>query len=154
MKKLNKILQFSIFFFLNFAISQTNPIGKNNLAVGGYDLVSYFKNNKAAKGEKIFEVINNGNKYHFINQENKLSFAKNPSQYLPQCDGYCAYGVSENNTKVSINPETFKIINGKLYLFYNDSFLGKRTNTLTLWNQDEKLQLSKIESAWNKLKGK
>ena len=35
--------------------------------------------------------------------------------------------------KVSVDPETFKIIDGKLYLFYNSFF----NNTLKDWNKDE-----------------
>jgi YHS domain-containing protein len=154
MKNLNKLLCLATIFFSNFVMSQTEPVSKNNVAIGGYDLVSYFKNNKATKGDKKYEVIQNGIKYYFSNQENKVSFSKEASKYLPECDGYCAYGVSEKNAKVSINPETFKIINGKLYLFYNDSFLGKRTNTLLLWNKDEDKQLSKIDLAWQKIKNK
>jgi hypothetical protein len=37
------------------------------------------------------------------------------------------------NSKVEIEPETFKIINGKLYLFYH-SWVN---NTLNKWNKDE-----------------
>ncbi len=147
---------FLIIFILFFAIgfSQIKPVDKNKIAIGGYDLVAYFKSNKAIKGDKKFETILNGVKYFFSSIENKSTFDANKNKFLPQCDGYCAYGVSENNAKVSINPETFKIINEKLYLFYNDTFLGSRTNTLDLWNKTEKIQLSKIDANWNKLKPK
>jgi hypothetical protein len=60
----------------------------------------------------------------------------------------------KKNAKVTINPETFKIINGRLYLFYNDAFLGSRTNTLIDWNETEALQLAKIDANWVKLKSK
>jgi YHS domain-containing protein len=147
---------FSVVYLLIVAngFSQINPIDKNKIANGGYDVVAYFKQNKALKGDKKIESIYNETKYYFSNQENKIAFVENPTKYLPQCDGFCAYGVSEKNAKVSINPETFKIINGKLYLFYNDTFLGTRTNTLIDWNKTETIQLSKIDANWLKLKSK
>jgi hypothetical protein len=148
-------------FFLTFFVliitnsfSQINPIDKNKIANGGYDVVAYFKQNKALKGDKKIEFIYNEAKYYFTTQENKTTFVEYPTKYLPQCDGFCAFGVSEKNAKVSINPETFKIINGKLYLFYNDTFLGTRTNTLLDWNKSEASQLAKIDANWLKLKSK
>ncbi|WP_409025091.1 YHS domain-containing (seleno)protein [Flavobacterium sp.] len=124
------------------------------MANGGYDLVSYFKENKATKGNEKVETTHNGVKYRFSNAENKTLFIENQVKYLPQCDGYYAYGVSEKNAKVSINPETFKIIEGKLYLFYNDTLLGTRTNTLLDWNKTEAKQLNKIHGNCLKLKSK
>jgi len=41
--------------------------------------------------------------------------------------------MGDNGKKVEIDPETFKIIDGKLYLFYNAYF----NNTLKSWNKDE-----------------
>mgnify|MGYP000875771816 FL=1 len=35
--------------------------------------------------------------------------------------------------KVEVDPETFKVKEGKVYLFYNAYF----NNTLTSWNKDE-----------------
>jgi hypothetical protein len=46
--------------------------------------------------------------------------------------------------KVEIDPETFKIIDGKLYLFYNAYF----NNTLTSWNKDEKNLKAKADKNW------
>ena len=49
--------------------------------------------------------------------------------------------------KVDIDPETFKLLNGKLYLFYNRFF----NNTLKLWNKDEKNLNAKADANWHKL---
>jgi hypothetical protein len=48
--------------------------------------------------------------------------------------------------KVSIDPKTFKITNGKLYLFYNKFF----NNTLTDWNKDETGLQHKADANWAK----
>ena len=46
--------------------------------------------------------------------------------------------------KVDIDPETFKIVNGKLYLFYH-SWVN---NTLPKWNKDETSLKLKAETSW------
>jgi len=46
----------------------------------------------------------------------------------------------------TVDPETFKIVNGKLYLFYNRFF----NNTLTNWNKDEANLKTKADVNWQK----
>ncbi|WP_317166928.1 YHS domain-containing (seleno)protein [Winogradskyella schleiferi] len=58
-------------------------------------------------------------KYTFISQENLNTFLAKLKAYMPQYGGYCAYTVAIDSKKVSIDPETFEIRDGKLYLFYN-----------------------------------
>ena len=74
-----------------------------------------------------------------LTEENKEEFTKNPAKYEPVYGGWCAYAMGlEKADKVAINPKTFKIIDNKLYLFYNK--LG--INTLEKWNKEgqEKLK--------------
>ena len=52
-----------------------------------------------------------------------------------------------NGEKVEVNPETFKIINGKLYLFYNAFF----NNTLTDWNKNEAALKAKADKNWKSI---
>ena len=153
MKKFKSFLAVAIIaLFSNAIAAQTQPVDKNKLAIGGYDVVSYFKANKATKGTKQFTATNNGATYYFVTAKNQKAFKANPTKYLPQCDGYCAWGVSEKNTKFPVNPETFKIVDGKLYLFFNGDYDGKSFNTLTEWNKDESKQLENIDTAWSKIK--
>jgi YHS domain-containing protein len=153
MKKLKTIVVVAIIALFSDAVAaQTQPVDKNKLAIGGYDVVSYFTANKATKGTKQFTATNNGATYYFASAINQKAFKANPKKYLPQCDGYCAWGVSEKNVKFPTNPETFKVLNGKLYLFFNGDFEGKPFNTLAEWNKDESKQLQNIDKAWSKLK--
>ena len=85
--------------------------------------------------------------YYFSSQTNKEAFAKSPSSFEPQYGGWCAYAMGSNNEKVEINPETFKIIDGKLYLFYNAYF----NNTLKSWNKDESNLKKKADVNWKKI---
>ena len=70
----------------------------------------------------------------FSSQKNKDTFLKSPASYLPQYGGWCAFAMGDYGEKVEVNPKTFKIVDGKLYLFYN-SLLN---NTLKSWNKNEK----------------
>ena len=119
---------------------------KNGLAIDGYDPVAYFKSNKAIKGKKEFTASFQGVIYYFSTNDNKELFLKNPTVYEPQYGGWCAYAMGKEGDKVSVDPETFKIINGKLYLFYNRFF----NNTLTSWNKDETNLKSNADTNWQK----
>ena len=115
-------------------------------ALQGYDAVSYF-NKKPLKGDKSLIYKNLGVDYYFANSANLNLFKSNPDKYEPAFGGWCAYAMGDNGTKVEVDPETFKIINGKLYLFYNFYF----NNTLKKWNINELELKSKAEKNWNNL---
>ncbi len=121
-------------------------LNKSGLAIDGYDPVAYFKNNKAIEGKKEFTVNHQGAVYYFSNAENKEAFIKNPSAYEPEYGGWCAYAMGKNGEKINVDPETFKIIHGRLYLFYNKFF----NNTLTSWNKDETNLKTKADINWQK----
>lgn len=121
-------------------------LSKSGLAIDGYDPVAYFKNNKAIEGKKEFAVNHQGAVYYFSSAENKDAFLKTPSVYEPQYGGWCAYAMGKNGDKVNVDPETFKIVNGKLYLFYNRFF----NNTLTSWNKDEANLKTNADVNWQK----
>jgi YHS domain-containing protein len=125
---------------------QQYNIASDGLAIKGFDPVAYFTEQKAVKGKTAFAVSQQGVLYHFATAANKELFKKNPAAYEPQYGGWCAFAMGDNGEKVQVDPETFKILNGKLYLFYNRLF----TNTLTNWNKDEKALNSKADQNWKK----
>lgn len=118
----------------------------NKVAILGYDPVAYFSQGKAVKGKNAVSANYQGVIYKFSSNENKDVFLKNPSKYEPQYGGWCAYAMGSAGEKVEINPETFKITDGKLYLFYNAYF----NNTLKSWNKDESDLKSKADNNWKK----
>ncbi|MDI5899090.1 YHS domain-containing (seleno)protein [Flavobacterium yafengii] len=120
---------------------------EKNVAIQGYDPVAYFKQGKAVKGKKEITVSHEGVVYYFSMSVNKEYFLKNPSKFEPQYGGWCAFAMGDSNEKVSVNPETFKIKNGKLYLFYNAFF----NNTLKSWNKNESGLMMKADANWNKI---
>lgn len=144
------ILSIGFILMITFAYTQTS-INKTkhantekNIAIDGYDPVAYFTQNKAIKGNKKFAVSIDGIIYYCSSQINKDLLVKTPTKYEPQYGGWCAYAMGAKGTKVEIDPETFKIKDGKLYLFYNKTF----TNTLPLWNKDEVNLKTKADENW------
>lgn len=117
------------------------------VAIQGYDPVAYFQDNKAEKGMNSLAVFYQGVTYYFATDAHKAAFKANPAKYEPQYGGWCAYAMGAKGEKVEINPETFKIVNDKLYLFYNRGF----NNTLKTWNKDEAHLLPTADANWMKL---
>ncbi|MFM9839471.1 MAG: YHS domain-containing (seleno)protein [Cyclobacteriaceae bacterium] len=148
----NAILAIVLFSSSMIFAQNVDPVGKDKVANGGYDLVAYFTDNAATKGIKEFTHEINGVKYQFASATHKNIFKSNPDKYLPVCDGYCAWGVAEKGIKVPVNPETFKLIDNKLYLFFNGDFKGSPLNTLPEWNKNESALLTQLPTNWAKLK--
>jgi len=120
---------------------------ENKLAIQGYDPVAYFKQGKGVEGKEVWSSVYEGVKYRFSSLANKELFLKNPAAYEPQFGGWCAYAMGDSGDKVQINPSTFKIIDGKLYLFYNAYF----NNTLKSWNKNQANLKAKAEANWRKI---
>jgi hypothetical protein len=55
--------------------------------------------------------------------------------------------MGKSGEKVEIDPSTFKIVNNKLYLFYNKYF----NNTLKSWNKDEANLKANADVHWQKI---
>ncbi|MDD9812303.1 MAG: YHS domain-containing protein [Gammaproteobacteria bacterium] len=90
----------------------------SNVAVGGYDVTTYFSAAKPAKGKKSFSAEYMGADWHFSSAENRDKFAAAPQQYAPQYGGYCAWAVAQGDT-ASGDPLLWTLHDGKLYLNYN-----------------------------------
>lgn len=136
-----------ILIFTTSLIAQNkNYYTKKGFVANGYDVVSYF-NNKPTKGLKKHQTIYDGVKFKFSSEENLATFKKNPTKYIPQYGGYCAYAIGKTGEKVSINPKAFEVRDGKLYLFYKTW----GTNTLTMWLDENPKKLQKqADINWKK----
>ena len=151
MKVLLSVLFFAYFSFVSLA--QDGALRKKHfnldggLALAGYDAVAYINQSKAVKGNKNFAITHEGVTYYFATDANKEEFRKSPSRFEPAYGGWCAYAMGSNGEKVSVDPKTFKIVNGKLNLFYNKFF----NNTLEDWNKDESNLKRKADINWQKI---
>lgn len=119
---------------------------KNSVAIEGYDPVSYF-NGKPLEGKSELKFTHKGVTYLFSTQANLNKFKASPDAYEPAYGGWCAYAMGATGEKVKIDPDTYKILEGKLYLFYN--FWGN--NTLTDWKKEERKLKEAADKNWSKL---
>jgi len=128
-----KILSFILLALITFTAGaqKTDYNLKKGYVAQGYDVTEYF-NNKAVKGNKKFTTTYDGAQFKFVSKANLEAFTSSPDKFIPQYGGYCAYAIADKGKKVSVDPETFEIRDGKLYLFYN----SWGVNTLEKWNEE------------------
>jgi YHS domain-containing protein len=126
-------------------VSACGGAGPHNLAADGqdgrlmlkgHDPVSYFKVGKHLAGNPAIKAEHEGVIYRFVSEDNKAAFVKEPQRYIPQFGGYCtngiAYGIPWGG-----DPDTFKIIDGKLYIFG-----GKDSMNYFLMEEKRNLELA------------
>jgi uncharacterized protein GlcG (DUF336 family)/YHS domain-containing protein len=90
-------------------------VDDDGVAILGYDVVGYFADGKATKGDPKLESTYNGALYHFASAEHRVQFELDPTKYLPQYGGFCGYAASID--KVSpVDPEIWQIVDGRLVL--------------------------------------
>ncbi len=134
-------------------------IDSNGLGIDGYSPVSYFTDNKAELGKAEFTHQVNGITYHLTNQEQLDLFKANPQDYLPAHGGWCSLMLSGSGQLTPANPQSYKIIDGQLLLFWDGSFKGQPVNGLNNWHsktdKDPKKaskRLQKANKTWEKIK--
>ena len=113
---------------------------RTGIAIKGYDVVAYATAGAAIEGSREFEHRWNGAVWRFSSATNRDRFAQAPDQYAPQFGGYCAYAVSRGYT-ADVDPDAFRIIDGKLYLNYS-----KRVQRL--WEGDIPANIAKGRANW------
>lgn len=121
-------------------------VDKTGVAIQGYDPISYLLS-RPKKGVAEFSYIYKGITYLFSSQKNMELFKRAPTKLEPEYGGWCAYAMGASGEKVEIDPKSFKITNGKLYLFYKSYF----NNTIEKWNKDEVRLSAKGDANWKKL---
>jgi len=109
-------------------------------AIRGYDAVAYFAEGRPVKGSAQFSHRWRDATWYFANAANRDAFSAAPEKYAPQYGGYCAYGVA-NGYAVSIDPEAWSIVDGKLYLNYS---LSVRES----WRKDIAGFIRKADANW------
>jgi YHS domain-containing protein len=113
--------------------------GRDGVAVKGHDVVAY-TTGAVTRGDARFEHRWNGAVFRFASAANRDLFARAPEKYAPQFGGYCAYAVSRGYT-AEIDPQAFRIVDGKLYLNYS-----KRVQRL--WEGDIPGNIAKAQANW------
>lgn len=90
--------------------------GDSNLMLHGYDPVAYFTAGAATPGRSDIKTGHRGVTYRFVSEENRRQFITAPDRFAPQFGGFSALDMV-NAVPAATDGRTFKIIDGKLYLF-------------------------------------
>jgi len=136
-------LIFLTFLTAAFAVEPVNKTLIGGLAIKGYDTVAYFTDGKPVEGSKEFETTWDGATWRFSSEANLESFESDPEKYAPQYGGYCAWAVSQGTT-ANIDPKSWTIVDGKLYLNYNEKIQKK-------WSSNRSALIKKADEEWGKL---
>ncbi len=155
MKKRTKIILASLVLIIGLVITgalakRITPLSWNsdqvnvplfsNQAINGYDPVAYFTENKAVEGKENHTLSWKGADWYFSTAENKSLFEENAEAYAPQFGGFCSFAVSKGFT-ANTDPNTFEVIDGKLYLFADE---GMKAN----WKANQTENMKKCTDNW------
>jgi YHS domain-containing protein len=130
---------------LSFAANVEVNANSNDLAIKGYDTVSYFTKGAPTKGSDKFTAAYNGAIYQFSTADNRDLFQSEPSKYAPQYGGFCAFGVTMNK-KFDTDPTAWHIRGDKLYLNLNKDVQKK-------WVTDIPGYIETAQTNWVDIKG-
>lgn len=125
------------------ALSPVNRTTFGGVAIDGWDPVAYFTDGKPVEGSREFVHEWNGATWRFASAAHRDLFAQAPEKYAPQYGGYCAWAVSQGYT-ADIDPEAWKIQDGRLYLNYSLDVQKK-------WAADIPGNVAKGDANWPKL---
>jgi hypothetical protein len=121
-------------------------VDAQGLALRGYDPIAYFENGKPTHGADGISASYGGARYLFASESHRKLFLRNPGKYVPQYGGFCAVGTSFGE-KVDGDPETGKVIDGKLYLNYN-------AKAQKIFDGDTQNTISRADQKWPSVKDK
>jgi len=128
-----------------YAAGETN-VDSSGLALKGYDPVAYFSEKRPVPGKPELTARHEGATYRFASAANRDAFAAAPATYAPQYGGYCAFGMA-SGYKAPIEPDAWTVVDGKLYLNYNQSVRSR-------WSSDIPGFLRKADANWPTVRSK
>jgi len=129
---------------LTYAVDIDANADINDLAIKGYDPVSYFMDNKAMMGSSEYTATYKNAIYQFASEEHRDNFRANPEKFAPQFGGFCAFGVTKER-KFDTDPTAWRISDGKLYLNLNK-------NVQKLWLKDVPGNIASADDIWPEIK--
>lgn len=125
-------------------------LDKDKLALKGWDPVAYFSEGggRPMRGDARFAYRYRGAVYRFADASNLARFRADPRRYEPAHGGWCSTAMAEGR-KVDIDPRSFKITSGRLFLFYTNLFTDARDD----WVRDEPVKTSASDRHWKRISG-
>ena len=117
---------------------------EQSLALRGYDPVAYFVDGKPVPGDKAFSASFGHARYLFTSAAHRKAFLADPQKYVPAYGGFCAVGTSFGK-KVDTDPETGRVVEGRLYL-------NNGPKALEIFEADRAGVISKANTNWTTVK--
>ena len=129
-------------------------INHEKVILDGYDVVAYHTEGKAIPGDSKISANLEGIVYQFSTKENRSLFLSEPDKYVPAFGGWCTFlmGIEKSifpPTRSKPDPENFKIIDSRLYLFGKNSQQNFRE---VFEENDSSKILSRAEKFWQSRK--
>jgi YHS domain-containing protein len=116
----------------------------NGVTLAGHDAVSYFTDNTPVQGSANFSAVHNNAIYYFSSADNRDTFNANPTKYIPEFGGFCAYGAALGK-KFDVNGKAFEIVDGKLYV-------NKNEDVYETWVEDKAENIATANKEWPAIK--
>ncbi|HVY79707.1 MAG TPA: YHS domain-containing (seleno)protein [Steroidobacteraceae bacterium] len=121
-------------------------VDAQGVALGGYDPVAYFDGGTPTRGMDTISASYGGARYLFASAAHRKAFLRDPKKYVPEFGGFCAVGTSFGE-KVDIDPQTGKVVKGKLYL-------NSSAKAQAIFDKDTSGTITRAEQKWPAVKDK
>jgi YHS domain-containing protein len=141
-----KAILAATFLALALTVQAQTNVDSSGVALKGYDPVAYFTEGKPVRGKPEFTARHDGAMYRFASAASRDAFVAAPAKYAPQYGGYCAYGMAAGY-KAPIEPDAWTVVDGKLYLNYNQSVRSR-------WASDVPGYVRKADANWPTVRSK
>jgi len=133
------LLMIVIFFTLSIASEHIGS--QSQVAVDGYDVVAYFRNNWPCHGKIEYTYSYMGKVWYFANLKNLEIFKETPEKFIPMFNGFNSAKISKGKLD-SANPLYFLIKENRLFLFSNK-------NEVNQWKIDFAKEQKQAELKWS-----
>lgn len=110
------------------------------LMLRGNDPVAYHTLGRVVTGDPQIKAQYEGVTYRFTNEEHRRIFLAAPQRYVPAYGGFCASG-APYALKANIGADTFKIVDGRLYLFGSE-------RSRRHWEMDQQKNIALGDRYW------
>lgn len=95
------------------------PGRAQDFALGGFDPVVLFSEDRAVAGKADLVTMWHGQLWHFVSETNRAAFEANPRAFAPGLGGMCPVALAEGRSEPG-RPDQFVVIGSRLYLLRSD----------------------------------
>lgn len=124
----------------SLGLADVPTFAPDGVAIGGYDPVAYFTDERATEGQSAHSYVWRGVEWRFRSEKHRDLFMQSPESYAPAFGGFCALGVA-HGALVPSNPEAWTLHDGKLILNQADA-------VSTTWRYNPDINLRRAEDSY------